>query len=498
MLKKLWSETLIYGLSTVLGRMIYFLLNRLHTDVFSKADVGILVSTYALIGFCLVLFTYRMEAAYFRYATDKEYIDQKVLNTSISSISLSTILFSLLFFMLIPWFGSFYGLESRPEVLWLALIIIALDTLSEIPFAYLRLHGKAKLYSVLKILNIFLLIFFNVLFLWILPKYIQSLPEGLMSTLIHTIYSPKHGILYVLIANIIGSLVVLLLALKKLPKIEWEIDYELLKKMWSYSWPLVIVSFSYIINEMFDRLFMVKLLPGTMSENQEMTAIYGSCYRLTIFINLFTMAYRLGAEPFFLKTRNEANAPALYARATLYFTIFACTGFLFTVLFTPQLKSLVFNSSYDSGLIIVPIVTLANVFNGLYYNLSIWYRTTDNTRLGIYFSLFGAITTIVLNVLFIPYYGYIAAAWTTLICYFLMCVLVYYAGKKYIKIPYNWRKINGIFTLSIFLVLINKFIGQEFILIPIFLFILYGLFIYFLEKETILSLKSQVLSRFKR
>ena len=302
-----------------------------------------------------------------------------------------------------------------------------------IPFAYLRITNQSKRYAIIKIVNVLIIVSINLIFIKYIPEYIESGKR--LPIIIKDNFSKIDLVNYIFIANFIGSGISFLLLIPYLIKFKFEFDIILLKRMFRYSWPIVIAGIAYIINENLDK-FLIKRLIG----NSEM-GIYSACYKLSIFMNLYIMAFRLGAEPLFFSLSDNENAKEIYSKIMTYFVIIGTLVFLGVVVYIDLFKHFI-NSDYWDALIIVPIVLLANLFLGIYHNLSIWYKLTDKTYYGMYFSIIGAIITITLNLVLIPKVGFIASAWITLIAYMTMSLISYLYGRKYYKISYNITKIN--------------------------------------------------------
>ncbi|MCB0664080.1 MAG: oligosaccharide flippase family protein, partial [Saprospiraceae bacterium] len=403
-IKKLAGETAIYGISSIVSRLLYFLLTPYYTSLFLPDEYGIVTDLFAYIAFALVFFTYRMELAYFRFGSDKRE-EREAFNTGMWSLTGTTIVLGGIFIMLAPWMSGISGYADRVWLIYLALGVLVFDTLSEIPKASLRLSGRPVRFAIVQTSNIMVNLGSNLFFLWFCPWALETGYFEWFNPVINAVYFPEFGIGYIFLSNLIGSAVAFLLLLPEVRKMSWHFDKALWKKMLQYSLPLLVVGLSYVINETFDRKAMVWLLSGTVEENQTQLGIYGANYKLAMILALFTQAFRYGAEPFFFKQKNENNAKDVYAQVAYYFFLFGLLGFLGVSLFIDLFKYFLGDPAYWTGLDVVPILLMANLFLGMYYNFSVWYKLTDRTRYGAWISVGGALITIGLNLWWIPQYG---------------------------------------------------------------------------------------------
>lgn len=434
-IKKLVSETAIYGVSSILGRILNFALVPFYSQIFPKEEYGIVALLFAPVAFLMVLFTYRIEVAYFRFGTDKTLERQTTFNTSFTSILISTFFLTILISLLSPLYADFYSINNYQNYIYLCIGIIGLDTLSELPYAELRLQSRPIRFAVIRLVNIGINLSLNLFFLLFCPWVLGSDTFSFLHPMINNIYSSEIGIGYIFISTFVASAVSFVLLSPTFKQYQFLFDKALWRRMMKYVIPLVVVGFAYLINEMLDKLLLPKLLPGTEEENKAALGVYSLNYKLAIIISLFTQAFRYGAEPFFFKNKNESNAHTLYALVAKYFLIVATTGFLAIALYLDLFKFII-GEEYWEGLKIVPIILVANVLAGLYYNFSVWYKLIDKTQWGAYISVGGAIITIALNFWWIPIIGYMGSAWATLICYSSMTIACYFIGRQYYPIPY--------------------------------------------------------------
>lgn len=435
-LKKLAGDTLIYGLSSIIGRMLYFLLIPLHSTMLDKREFGNVTEIYAYTAFLIVLFTYRFETAFFRFGTDAN--RNRTYDTALISIVGTTLVWGALLLYFSPQIAITIGFNGKTEYIQYIAITLCLDALAEIPMARLRLDNKARRFVFIRLSNIAVNILANVYFLWWIPTH--GTPPAW--------YVEHYGVGYILLANIFASAAALLLLLPEYFRCTFQFDWQTWKQMFSYSWPLIAVGMAGIINETFDRSIFKWVSPHAISVNEALLGEYGAAYKLTMILTLFTQAYRMGAEPFFFRSKNDENAPKIYALAAKYFTLVASVGMLATLLYLDLLKNILIHPKLWQGIAVVPILLLANLCLGLYYNVSIWYRLKDKTKVGLYISVVGAAITIVINFVWIPRIGYIGCAWATLICYAVMLLLCYTIGQKYYKIPYAVGNIIWYISLS--------------------------------------------------
>jgi O-antigen/teichoic acid export membrane protein len=469
-LKKFFKDTIIYGIAAILPRAINIFLVKLHTNVFGAEKYAVNTDYYVYAAYLNALLTYGLETAFFRFFS-KEQEKGKIVSTSFISLLLTSLLFLILGLYFAQEISLMFGF-TNPLYVKILIWTVFLDTIVVIPFAYLRVTNQPIKFTGVKVFNIVLFAFFNLLFLWAIPKnYISenSLPKAIN---FYTNGSPQ--VIYIFIANVIASLFTLIMLLPILFKMKWALDLKVLKKLLVYGLPIMIGSLAYVTNENVDKLFL-----GDMIGNKEM-GIYAACYKLGVFMTLYIMAFRLGAEPFFFNHEKEVNAKQNYATILKWFTILGAVFMLVVVAYIDLFSKLLLGQAeYFEALSIVPIILLANLCLGIYNNLSIWYKLTDKTSYGMYISIIGAIITVVFNLLMIPVIGFMASAWATLAAYGSMMVASYFIGKKYYPVPYDVKKIMGYLVLSTLFSLIafkNELRGNYYIstlLVLVFLIVIY-------------------------
>ncbi len=446
-LKKLAGQTAIYGLSSIVGRLLNYLLVPLYTRYFSTAEYGEVTTLYAYVAFLVVILTYGMETAFFRFSQNEQ--DKKsVYSTSLISLLISSAIFIILMFMNADSIANALNFDGHPEYIqWFALIV-GLDAVSSISFAKLREQNKAARFALIRLLNIFINIGLNLFFIIYCPYAIKNnLPSA---DFVQSIYSQSIGIGYIFIANLVASIVTIVLLFPEMIEARWRFQLQLWKKMMLFALPLMIAGLAGITNETIDRILLAHLLPEEIAASE--VGIYGAYYKLSIIMTLFIQTFRFAAEPFFFAQEKEQNAKNVYADVMKYFTIITATIFLLVMIYFDLVQQFIGASFHDPrGQIIVPVLLFANLFLGIYYNLAIWFKLTGKTRYGAYLSLFGAIVTLGVNFALIPVLGFEGSAWATLLCYFLMTLLSYYLGRKHYPIPYDLKRIGIYLSLTILL-----------------------------------------------
>lgn len=451
-IKKLAGQTVWYGVSSIAARFLNYLLTPYLTAKLTGPGYGDVSIIYAAIPVLYVFFTYGLETAYFRFS-QKEEFKKDVYSTASISIFASTFILTTLLLLSHSSFAHLLKLDAHPEFITYSAIIIGLDTLSTLPFAKLRQEGRPKKFAFIRIISILITIGLTYFFISVCPKIIAKNPYGTIAGL----YVKDYGVGYYILANLIASLVTLLLLWKELFSFTWTFNPAIWKKLMIYSLPLIIVGFGGMINETFDRLMLLWWAPvhGIDAAKNEV-AIYSACYKLSLLITLFIQAFRMAAEPFFFKQAEGQNPKRVYARVMKFFVIVITVMFLFVALYLDIWKYFIQNKSLWEGLKIVPILLLANMFLGIYYNLSIWYKLTHQTILGAYITVIGAVITLTINFIFIPFFSYMACAWATFFCYGSMMVISYVWGQKNYRIPYAWKKLCAYIVIVVMLFFLHQ------------------------------------------
>lgn len=479
-LKVLFKQTFIYGLATVLPRMLSFLLVPLYTtdgvlnSVAEYGEISVIFSYFVLFN---VVLAYGMETAFFRFFNKEN--KEQVIGTTTISLIVSSFGFFILAFLFKNQIASFIDIDVKyiSLVIW----ILLLDALVIIPFAWLRATEQPKRYAIIKILNVVINLGLNLFFLLALEDLASQ------NAIFDSIFKSDFQISYIFIANLIASGVTLLLVMSFYNKIKYVFNAQLWKKMLRYAYPVLIAGLAFSINETFDRVLLKELLPPNIAETE--IGMYSACYKIAVFMTLFVTAYRLGIEPYFFSHSNAKNPQKNYAKILEFFVALGSVIFLFVVVFADFLKPYIVRSEdYWEAMWIVPIILLANFCLGIYHNLSVWYKITDRTKFGAYISVFGAIITLAINIFFIKTYSYKASAIATLLAYASMAVLSYYFGRKYYPIPYNMEKIGLYLIVSIAFSSISFYLFRENYLVGIPLLVVFIGIVYLLEKKELKQL----------
>ncbi|MBW6498200.1 MAG: polysaccharide biosynthesis C-terminal domain-containing protein [Bacteroidales bacterium] len=442
-IKRLAGQTVIYGMSSIVGRLLNYLLVPLYTHlIFETQEYGVVTLMYSYVAFLLVILTYGMETAFFRFYENHPDQRQTVFSTTLFSILFTSTLFILATSFLRQPIAGVLGFADHPEyIAWLG-IIVGLDAIAAIPFARLRAENKPVKFALVKFVNIGVNIGLNLFFLLLCPWLLEKGPQGLQS-MVSAIYDPAIGVGYVFISNLVASIVTLLLLVPVMLRSQFGFSSGMLHNMLIYSLPLLVAGLAGVINEALDKILLKYLLPQEVALSQ--VGIYGACYKISIMMTIFIQAFRFAAEPFFFSQAANKDARQLYAQVMKYFVIACLFIFLGIMLFIDIVQYFV-GEDYREGLGVVPILLLANMFLGIYFNLSIWYKLTGQTRYGALIALIGALITILLNIWWIPLIGYFGSAWATLVCYVSMTLLSFFWGQKFFRVPYELK------TLALFMV----------------------------------------------
>lgn len=480
-LKTLFKQTFIYGLATVLPRMLSFILVPLYTtkgvlsSVAEYGKINIIFSYFVLFN---VVLAYGMETAFFRFF-NKDEDKEGVIGTSAISLIISSFLFFVIALIFQNQISNYIDIDVKyiNLVIW----ILLFDALVVIPFAWLRATQRPMRYAVIKIFNVVVNLGLNLFFLLALKKL------AINNSFFESIYKPNFEISYIFIANLIASGITLLLMASFYTKIKYVFNTGLWKTMMRYAFPVLIAGVAFSINETFDRILLDKLLPENIAETE--IGMYSACYKLALFMTLFATAYRLGIEPYFFSHSKSENPQNNYAKILNFFVAFGSIILLSVVVFADIIKPIVIRSeAYYEAMWVVPIILLANFCLGIYHNLSVWYKITDRTKFGAYISVFGALVTLALNFWLIPVMSYKGSAIATLSAYGLMMFLSYYFGRKYYPIPYDLKKIGLYLSISILFSFLSFYVFRENYLVGIPLLIVFLTFVYFSEKNQIKKL----------
>jgi O-antigen/teichoic acid export membrane protein len=456
-IKKLAGETLWYGASSIFARFLFYMLTPYLTYKFRGTTAyGEMSLVYAAIPFLNTLFLFGFETAYFRYIQKKEH-EREVYNTLSSSLIVSTTLLLVLMLAFYRDIARFIRIEDHPEYIILSALIIALDTFSALPFAKLRYEGRPRKFALIRVIGILINIAVIYFFLSVCPVLQRQNPNSIFLLLYHK----EYGVGYILIANIAQSLFQLLFLYREWLQFKWTLNVVFWKELILYSLPLTIAGFAGMVNETFDRIMLGWWAPVHSTEEAlTQVGIYSACYKLSILITLFIQAFRMGAEPFFFKQSAAENARKTYARVMKFFVLTITVMFLVVALYLDVWKYFIQDRKMWEGLKVVPILLFANMFLGIYINLSIWYKLSSKTSPGAYITIIGAIITLSLNYLFIPHFGYMACAWATFACYGSMMVISYWWGQKVYPIPYAWKKLVAYMAIAALLYCVHHLLTR--------------------------------------
>ena len=447
-MKILAKETAIYGVSSIVGKFLNWLLVPLYTYVLQQqSDYGIVTNLYAWTALLLVILTYGMETGFFRFANKDGENAQTVYSTSLIALFTTSLLFAVACVVWQTPIASALGYPTHSEFIALLGIVVAMDAFASIPFAYLRYKKRPLHFAVLKLLFVFLNILFNLFFLVLCPK-IQDW------SIISSWYNPDYGVGYVFVANILATGIQTLCLLPAIvegfrvvpghqtPDTGRAFSWSLLQQMLRYSLPLLVLGVCGIMNQTLDRILFPFFYDG--ADAQAQLGIYGACFKVAMVMMMFTQAFRYAYEPFVFAKHKDKKTVEAYADAMKYYIIFSYMILLGMIFYLDLLKFII-APSYWEGLKIVPVVLWTYIFQGVYFNLSFWYKLTDKTQWGAYFSIIGVLITFALQAIFVPRIGYMASAASSTVCFFVLMLLSYLVGRKHLEIPYDLRRI-GIYT----------------------------------------------------
>jgi O-antigen/teichoic acid export membrane protein len=479
-IKRLLGQTAVYGLSSIIGRLLNYLLVPLYTYVFADpADYGVVSELYAWVAFLIVLLTFGMETAYFRFIQDNEDKDAPFSNAFFVVAGVC-----VLFFTVLLTFNNeierLIILDGHNEYILLLGAIVCIDAITALPLAKLRAEEKAIQFAGIQFTSIGVNIILNLIFMLVLFDKTR----------------PEEGVLFILAANLCASVVKPLLLYNQFRRIKLVFDWTLAKTMLIYAAPLVIAGFAGIINETLDRILLKQIIydpqnPSSFHEAVAQVGIYSACYKLAMLVTILLQAYRYAAEPFFFSQMKNEDRNKIYVNVMNLFIAVVCLVFLVVSLNIELFKHFIQNESYWAGLSVVPILLMANVFLGIYYNQSVWYKLSGKTQFGAYIAIGGALTTILINVIFIPTYGYLASAWATLIVYFLQMMASYFLGQRFYPIPYNQKKFALYIGVSLVLFFVGNLVQTSSTIFNLLfnniLIATFILLVYFLERKALIK-----------
>lgn len=468
-IRKLAGQTVIYGFGTVVPRFLnYALLTPFYTRILGLEQYGIVTELYAWMVLALVILTYGMETTYFRYA-GKKAPAEKVYGTALISLFTTSALFILALSLFINPVSRFLGYGQHPEYIRMFAWIVAIDAFSAIPFAWLRNNNRPAVFSALKIVNVLVTIVIAFFFLKIAPSLAE---KGNMW--IYKIWNPDFQVGYVFVANLAGSAITLICLVPFIFRIKPLFDGKLLGNMLAYSWPLLIGGMAGSLNEVLDKILLRRLIGG--AEGLATVGLYGAGYKVGVLMSLFIQMYRFAAEPFFFEKAGSKDAKETYAVTMKYFVITALILFLGINLY-PEAVQVLIGEDFRESLIVVPIISMGYLLLGIFINQSIWYKVDDKTIYGAWITMVGVAVTVAVNILFVPKFGYIAAAWAHIACYLSMVIVSYFVGLKFYPIKYETGKIFIYIVLAVALLFVsillegdNKFLNTALDTLLLFIF----------------------------
>ena len=439
-LKSLAKDTAIYGMSSILGRFLNYLLVPLYTSNISAASggYGIITNLYAYTALLLVILTYGMETTFFRYANKTNEDPQKVYSSTLIMVGFTSLLFIVLVSIFLQPISGVMGYSDHSSYVWVMAATVSIDAFQCIPFAYLRYKKRPIKFAALKLLFIAFNIALNLLYFVVLPDLYKSYPD-----IIQHVYSPETGVGYAFYINLVCTASITFFFYKELTGFKYTFDKELAKRMLSYSWPILILGIAGILNQTADFILFPYLYKGSQAHQQ--LGIYGAASKIAMIMAMITQAFRYAYEPFVFGKGNDKDNRETYAVAMKYFIIFTLLAFLVVMGYINILRHII-GRDYWEGLKVVPIVMAGTIMMGVYFNLSFWYKLIDKTIWGAYFSGIGCFVLILINVIFVPQYGYMACAWAGLIGYATAMTLSYFVGQKKYPINYPLKSI-GIYVL---------------------------------------------------
>jgi len=492
-MQHLAKETAIYGVSSILGKFMNWLLVPLYSYVLTgPGDYGTVANLYAWTALLLVILTYGMETGFFRFPNKHSEIATRVYGNTLISVGSTSLIFALITIFFAQPIAAFLGYPEYPKFIAMLGCVVAMDALGSIPFAWLRFNSRPIKFAALKLLMIFTNIIFNIFFLVVCPWLMKQSPE-----LISWFYNPTYGVGYIFVANVIQTVVVTLALIPEILKAEFKFDGKLLKQILRYSLPLLVLGIAGIMNQTIDKIIFPYLIKDPELAKSEL-GIYSACFKISMVMMMFTQAFRYAYEPFIFAQHKDKNSKAAYADAMKFFIIFSYLIFLGMVFYLDILQYLI-RSDYRPGLRVIPIVLFSYIFQGVFFNLSLWYKLSDKTMYGAWFSVVGVVITLLINLIFVPVYSYIASAWAAFACYLVMMLISYFYGQKHMPINYDLKTIGKYTVLTLGLYGLSLLIQTPWPALNILLkTLLLGVFIFYLLKKDMPLSKIPVLNKLIR
>ena len=450
-MKSLAKDTAIYGVSSILGKSINWLLTPIYTFYLATAaDNGVITNLYAWTSLLLVVLTYGMETGYFRFANKNKEEAPKVYGNSLMAVGTTSLIFALLCCFFAQPIANAMGYGKVPEFIWMLGVVVAMDAFSSIPFAHLRFKSRPIKFATLKFVYIILNFILNIFFLVICPWLMKHAPST-----ISWFYNPEYGLGYVFVSNFMATGFQTLMLLPYILEAEFRLEMKLMNDILKYSLPLLILGIAGIANQNLDKIIFPYLRGGEIGKSE--LGIYGVTSKLSMVMMMFTQAFRFAYEPFVFAQSKDKDNLKVYADAMKYFIITTLVIFLGMVLYVDVFKFII-KRNFWIGLDVLPIILMSFVFQGVYFNLSLWYKLTDKTIYGAWFSILGTIVIVFGNVLLVPTYSYMGSAWSAFVCYFMIMLVSYFFGQKFMPIKYDLKSI-GLYTgLAALLFILSLFI----------------------------------------
>ncbi len=453
--KSLAKDTVLYGASSIIGRFINWLLVPLYTNVFSTQEYGVVTYVYAVVAIALVILTYGMETGFFRFANDERYRDSNIVySTALTSLAVTSTAFVVLVAIFLKPITELMECPDRPSFVIIMALCVAIDAFTALPFSYLRYKHRPMKFAALKLAGIAINIALNLFFILACPWLMEHAPAT-----VSWFYDPAYGVGYIFLSNLVSSALMLPLLRGELTGFRWRFSTRVIHRMLSYSWPLLVLGFAGIMNQNLDKILLPHLIPDEATR-MSMTGIYGACFKLAVIMVMFLQAFRYAYEPFiFDRSKSDGeDKRQTYATVMKWFVAFAMLIFLAVMVYMPLLEHLI-GPRYRTGIGIVPIIMTGELFFGICFNLSLWYKLTDRTRWGMWLTLLGLVVVVSLNILLVPRFGYYGSAWASFACYGTMMVISYFLGQKYYPINYHLGRLATYTAVSIVLYGILKFMN---------------------------------------
>lgn len=490
-IKSLAKDTAIYGMSSIIGRFLNWCLVPLYTYKLATEEFGAVSNLYAWIGLLLVILICGLETGFFRFANDNKEGDPKTIySTCLFSLTTTSVLFLGVVILFLNPISSLLDFAAHKEYVLMMAVITAMDAFISLPYAYLRFQKRPYRFAGIKMLFIALNIILNLFFLVLCPWIAKHQPAW-----IDWFYNPNYGVGYILVANLLAKLVETAALAPEITGIRWRFRTDLLKRILRYSFPLLILGVAGIMNQTIDKILYPMLFDDPVAALSEL-GIYTANYKIAIVMVMFIQAFRYAYEPFIFAQNKDNDKSSAYSAAMKYFIILGLFIFLGVMFYLDILRYFI-DPRYFPGLKVVPIIMLAELFFGIFFNLSLWYKLTDKTQWGAYFSILGLLITLAINIIFVPRYGYIACAWAAFFCYSAMMLASYFIGQHYYPIKYNLKAIGKYFILTLILYTISVIVPIENIAIRlVFRTVLLAVFITYLIKHDLPLSEIPYLNRF--